>query len=94
MIDLSKFFNGKAFIISLAIGIFFVYISSPENRVLFIYPNPDNVDKFLFIDKTDTCYKYISNETKCPDRESLIMKYPIQTKVQDSETNKIVGNYI
>jgi hypothetical protein len=92
--DLSKFFNGKAFIISLAIGIFFVYISSPENRVLFIYPNPDNVDTYLFKDKTDTCYKYKSNEIKCPERESLIMKYPIQTNVQSGDTNKIVGNYI
>ena len=82
MIDLSKSFNAKAFIISLAVGIFFVYISSPENMVLLIYPNPDNVDTYLFKDKTDTCYKYMSNEIKCPERDSLIMKYPIQTKLQ------------
>ena len=82
MIDLKKFFNGKAFIVSLAIGIFFVYISEPENKVLLIYPNPDNVNKYLFKDKTDTCYKYKSSEIKCPERKSLIMKYPIQTELK------------
>ena len=85
MIDLSIFFNGKAFIISLAVGIFFVYISSPENKVLLIYPNPDNVDTYLFKDKTDTCYKYMSNEIKCPERDSLIMKYPIQSVIEEKK---------
>jgi len=85
MIDISKFFNGKAFIISLAIGMFFVYISAPEKQVLYIYPNPDNVDKFLFKDKGDTCYKFTANELKCPDRESLIMKYPIQSKIDEKK---------
>ena len=46
-----KFFDAKAFIISLAIGIFFVYISSPEPQTLIIYPTPDNIDKILYKDK-------------------------------------------
>ena len=85
MIKIIKFFDAKAFIISLAIGIFFVYISSPEPQTLYIYPTPDNVDKILYKDKTDTCYKFSANETKCPVRKSEIMKYPIQTKIEGAE---------
>ena len=80
-----KFFEPKAFIISLAIGIFFVYISSPEPQTLIIYPTPDNVYKILYKDQTDTCYKFDANETSCPTRESEIMKYPIQAKIEGVE---------
>ena len=45
--EITKFFDGKAFVISLAIGIFFVYISAPENQVIYIYPNPENTNKYL-----------------------------------------------
>ena len=80
-----KFFDAKAFIISLAIGMFFVYISSPEPQILYIYPTPDNVDQILYKDKTDTCYKFTAKEVKCPARASKIMKYPIQSKIEGPE---------
>jgi hypothetical protein len=85
MIAIMKFFDAKAFIISLAIGMFFVYISSPEPQILYIYPTPDNVDKILYKDKTDTCYKFTAKEVKCPVRASKIMKYPIQSKIEGVE---------
>jgi len=85
MLNVLKFFKAKAFIISLAIGIFFVYISSPEPQILYIYPTPDNVDKILYKDKTDTCYKLKANKVECPNRPSEIMRYPIQSKIQGAE---------
>jgi len=84
MKSILKFFDGRAFIISLAIGIFFVYISSPEAKVIYIYPNPDNINNILYKDKTDTCYKFISKQVQCPSRESEIMKYPIQESIENN----------
>ena len=85
MVNFVKFFDAKAFIISLAIGIFFVYISSPEPQTLYIYPTPDNVDKILYKDKADTCYRLNPKEVECPARSSEIMKYPIQSKIEGEE---------
>ena len=85
MVKMLHFFDVKAFIISLAVGIFFVYISSPEPQTLYIYPTPDNVDKILYKDQTDTCYKFTANEVSCPSRKSEIMKYPIQAKIEGAE---------
>jgi len=85
MIAILKFFDAKAFIISLAIGMFFVYISSPEPQTIYIYPTPDNVDKILYKDKTDTCYKLIAKKVECPARASEIMKYPIQSKIEEAK---------
>ena len=75
-----SFFNGKSFIISLAVGLFFVYITTPDPEIIYVYPNPNNVENILYKDKADVCYKFTSNEVTCPAKKSLITKYPIQTK--------------
>ena len=33
----------KVFLISVAIGLLFVYLSNPEPTIIFVYPTPDNV---------------------------------------------------
>ena len=39
-----KFINIPVFIISLAIGIFLVYVGNPRPSVIYVYPTPDNLD--------------------------------------------------
>ena len=75
---LSKYFHLPTFIISLALGFFIVYIQSPNYTKIFVYPNPDNEDKILYKDRTNTCYKFKSKEVKCPANTSEIRSYPIQ----------------
>ena len=42
-----KFLNIPLFLVSLAIGLFVLYISMPPTQVIYVYPNPDNIDNFL-----------------------------------------------
>jgi hypothetical protein len=70
--------NLFTFIISFAIGLFFVYILGPDKRTVFVYPTPETVDNVLFQDATDNCFKYESNEVNCPKDDSLLSKIPIQ----------------
>ena len=82
-INIFKFFNVPCFIISLAIGLFLVYISNPEPNVIIVYPNPDNESQILYKDKGDTCYQCKSQHVKCPKDKSKIVQYPIQASSPD-----------
>jgi hypothetical protein len=66
------------FIISFAIGLFFVYIYGPEMKSIYIYPSPENIDKIIFKDKADNCFRYEANEIECPKNESILSKIPLQ----------------
>jgi len=53
------------FILSLAIGTFYVYLSIPTPKIIYVYPTPDNVDKVEYKDKANNCYKFNASEVKC-----------------------------
>ena len=72
----NKFFDGKSFIISLAVGLFFVYITVPDPEIIYVYPNPDNGEKILYKDKSNVCHKMKSQEVKCPIDTNKIREYP------------------
>ncbi len=67
------------FLISFAIGIFFIYILGPKMKHIYIYPTPENVDKVLFKDKADNCFRFEEEEIKCPTDSTLISSIPIQS---------------
>ena len=73
-----NYISFPVFIISFAIGVFFVYIWGPEARTIYVYPTPENVDKILFKDNADNCFYFEQIETKCPNNSSLLSKIPIQ----------------
>ena len=66
------------FLISLAIGLFFIYAFGPEEKKVFLYPNPQNILNTIYKDKADQCFKYSSSEVTCPTDKSLIQKVPMQ----------------
>lgn len=63
---LLKFVNFPVFIISLAVGLFFVYIYVPENRKIYVYPTPSNVDMVQYKDALGNCFYYKQEKVKCP----------------------------
>ena len=66
------------FLISFAIGIFFIYTLGPEMKTIYIYPSPENVEKILFQDNADNCFYLKPIEVKCPADLSKISTIPIQ----------------
>ena len=68
------------FIISFAIGLFFVYILGPEMKTIYVYPSPETVGKVIVKDKADNCFYYEEQNVECPTDESLISSIPIQSR--------------
>jgi hypothetical protein len=73
-----NYISFPVFILSFAIGIFFIYILGPDIKTIDISPSPENVDKILFKDNADNCFYFEQTETKCPSENSFISKIPIQ----------------
>jgi len=67
-----------AFLISFAIGLFFVYVLGPEMKTIYVYPTPENVEKILFKDKAENCFYFKEEVVECPKDKSLISSVPIQ----------------
>lgn len=76
--NIFKFVDVKIFLISLAIGLFVVYITKPNSKIIYVYPNPSNLDKIHYKDKADNCFTFDSVEVSCPNDENLIERYNIQ----------------
>ena len=73
-----KFISLKVFLISLAIGLLFVYLSNPEPTIIYVYPTPDNVDKITYKDKASNCFKFSATEVTGPKNKSMIKTIPLQ----------------
>jgi hypothetical protein len=67
------------FVVSFAIGLLFVYMFGPETRTVYVYPTPENVDKILYKDKSNTCFQFEEENVECPTDTSKITDIPIQT---------------
>ena len=75
---LFNYISLPVFLISFAVGLFFVYMFGPETKTIFIYPTPENVNKILFKDKADNCFRFEEETVDCPSDTSKITSIPIQ----------------
>lgn len=75
---ISKYVNIPIFIISFAIGLFFVYVLGPETKIIYMYPSPSNYTKVQYKDNSDQCFNFTPMETKCPMNPFEIHTVPVQ----------------
>lgn len=78
MVNYFKYINFPIFLISFCIGVFFVYITTPDMRKIYVYPTPENIDILQYRDNTNSCFEFKQKEVSCPRDESKIKKIPIQ----------------
>ena len=76
---LLNYIDLRIFMVSLAVGLFFVYILGPEMKTVYIYPSPENITKILFRDKAEQCFNLQPQEVECPNDSSLFAQVPVQT---------------
>lgn len=82
---LGQYIKLEYFIISFAIGILYVYLVQPKKEIVYRFPNPNNINKLIYTDKNETCYKYKVVEKKCEQLDnSQIQSQPI---VEDFKKN-------
>jgi len=78
MMNLLKYINIPVFLISLALGVFAVYITVPDKKKIIVYPSPDNVSYIQYKDHADNCFQFKETRVTCPKNPNEISKTPIQ----------------
>jgi hypothetical protein len=73
-----KYLSIKTFIISFLVGILFIFLSSPSQRSVVVYPTVDNQDKFQYKDMADNCFTFNPNVVKCPYLDNSVSVIPPQ----------------
>jgi len=73
---LSKYIDLKVFLISFAIGIFCVYVSGNDLKVVHIYPQPGKTVHYK--DKSGQCFDYSASEVACPKIPFMTNSIPVQ----------------
>ena len=51
------------FMVSFCIGLFFTYSLTSAPEILYVYPNPHNLQDTIYKDDSDKCFKYTSNNS-------------------------------
>ena len=75
---LSNYISLPVFLISFAVGLFFVYVIGPESKTKYIYPSPENYMKTQYKDNAGQCFQFKPVETQCPINPLSIKSVPIQ----------------
>ena len=75
---ISNYISLPIFLISFAIGLFFVYVIGPEFKTIYVYPNPQNYMKNQYKDASGQCFQFKPLETSCPFNPFSVRTIPIQ----------------
>ena len=73
-----KYISFKIFVLSFLSGIVFLYLLGPENKKVYVYPNPETIGKAIFQDKSEQCFLYKEENVMCPTDKKNISSIPVQ----------------
>ena len=71
----TKYVSFPIFLVSLSIGLLFVYLMPPPFTTIYVYPTPDNVDEVQYKDAAGSCFQFDAHKIKC---DSNTLPIPIQ----------------
>ena len=75
--NLFKYVNVYVFIISFLFGLFAVYMFTPDNKTVIVYPTHENVDLLQLRDKAGNCFSIHEKNVICPEKSEL-SSIPVQ----------------
>ena len=87
MFNILNYVHPMSFFIAFCIGIFLVYISTPDPIIIFKYPTPNS--KNVYKDDSEMCYKYIHEEVDCSKHKNVI-----ETELQHTNKEKKKKSFI
>ena len=76
---LFRFINFPVFLAAFLIGVVIVYLYTPDNKKVYVYPTPETVDILKYRDKTGHCFSFAQKEVPCPKDEGMIERVSMQT---------------
>jgi hypothetical protein len=73
-----QYISIPVFLLSFAVGLIFIYLLGPEMKSVYVYPSPENIDKFMVKDKANNCFTFQEKTVQCPKDDTLLSSIPIQ----------------
>tara|TARA_Y100000816_G_C25831515_1_gene434875 strand:- start:204 stop:458 length:255 start_codon:yes stop_codon:yes gene_type:complete len=79
--------NFVYFIISFCIGIAYVYCVTPKPEIVYKFPSPTNLEKIIYKDNSNSCYKYNVENINCDDVENkdTIKSQPVMESFKNNK---------
>lgn len=75
---LLKYISIPIILTSFIIGLLFIFILGPDEKKIYVYPNPTNFNNIQYKDDAEQCYEYELKNIKCPLNPFLINTIPSQ----------------
>lgn len=66
------------FFVSAFVGLLFIFLLGPQEKKVLVYPNDNIINKPIFQDNSNTCYKMTDTKVQCPFDKSKIETFTIQ----------------
>lgn len=72
-----RFIKLHIFLLAFVFGLFTIYVIMPEEKKIYVYPTPENVNDIQYKDNADNCFDITQEVVNCGDYDS-VEKIPMQ----------------